>query len=726
MYWCICILVWLYLLSHVNPYSPLQLLVKNPSFLVVRRRSTLTKLRMSLIKEDARKQYDRKSTYEPWKKALRKSTHDQPKNSSNISSSTKPRYDLNDIINAAQAGFYGRVEQGLYDYCRYLMISKTEPVPQTSTTNKLGPRLNLRAVNKLFKTLGNQGEVKLSHTLYRYLRDTLNLRFSVITYTVLISQAGEWKAESFVREYVHDLFHPHNRTSLVNLKDLYKGKEAIDSLDIVVFNAIFHAYAKLSKLQDALELMSRLRTNYSHIRPDTYTFTSLLNACVQEKQVTTATQLLELFARDYQFDWQSNPVAMTTMMSLYCATGDVHHAEELLNKMLSKGLRKECIPAFGLLIHQYGSTGDEKDVDKAFQYFHDMTMNYRIPPNTIHFTSLIHAAGRVGRVETVLKLYDMMNATLHSSRPHHHQHRTNTTSTPTSSLPVQPNYITYCTVIDVALKQNNLDFVIQVIQDMKRHLPRIQWNAVLYTTLLTELPRIETKETLLELVHSLLIEKGNITDTNNATSKKDFLSTIEKRIFQINPAVLHNYLQEPKTFDSFFQTIQVLRRYAHQAIHRASMIPSLPLMKVWLEEWIKVTSSTSSSLVNSLAPKSFYQSMIYKWLSVELYDFLVVLKDWPHPFQPIPVFYDSSVRDTGKSSEETKKIITLIQDQTMRQAINGKKNREEVFGEILHLIKKLAAQLFNVVSALPPDGMNNHTKNLTINATTMKLLVKYS
>ncbi|KAI3474039.1 hypothetical protein Pfo_028826 [Paulownia fortunei] len=185
-------------------------------------------------------------------------------------------------------------------------------------------------------------------------------------------------------------------------KKLFDG---MNSVSLVTWNAMIAGHAEMTSLaEDGLSahfcgieaLKIFLRMNRSGLKPDLYTFSSVLTVC---SSLVALEQGEQVHAQTIKTGFLSDMVVGTALVNMYNKCGSIAGASKAFVEISTRTLISwtTMITAFA----QHGHS------QQALQLFEDMRL-VGVRPNKITFVGVLSACSQAGMVDPALAYYDMM------------------------------------------------------------------------------------------------------------------------------------------------------------------------------------------------------------------------------------------------------------------------------------------------------------------------------
>lgn len=312
-------------------------------------------------------------------------------------------------------------------------------------------RVDIIAVNKLIKVLGDTGQLNHCRMIYDALLDhpQRRLRPTLVTFTTLISKAGNWKNAKLAQFYFDEMVK-------MNIQP-----------DVQLCNSMMNAYAKLADIAEVTKVFHELTTVW-HLTPTIVSFNTLIDAYARAGRPRDAQTVLNSMP---SFNCTPNERSYSSLIHSWCAVRKVNKAMEVLRKMEEQQLRSSTI-IYSTILHALGKQGN---IDEAIDMMSGMLAK-NIQPNLVTMSSLMHACGKHNRLDMAWQIYEQM---LHAKVPSQ-----------------RPNSITCSALIDVCLKFGEVEKALSVVNDMRRL--KLPLTEVTYTSLITELTKLKQLDRILE------------------------------------------------------------------------------------------------------------------------------------------------------------------------------------------------------------------------------------
>lgn len=214
------------------------------------------------------------------------------------------------------------------------------------------------------------------------------------------------------------------------MEDAHSVFQAIPSPDDVAWTAIISGCVENGEEDLALSIYHRMRQ--SDVRPDEYTFATLIKA---SSCLTALEQGRQIHANVIKLDCASDTYVGTSLIDMYAKCGNIEDSYRLFRRTGLGNIALWNAMMVGLAQHGHGSEALKlfKDmkllaiepdrvtfigvlsacshsglISEAFSYFHSMQQDHGIQPEIEHYSCLVDALGRTGRVQEAENLIASM------------------------------------------------------------------------------------------------------------------------------------------------------------------------------------------------------------------------------------------------------------------------------------------------------------------------------
>ncbi|KAL8215221.1 hypothetical protein R6Q57_004671 [Mikania cordata] len=253
--------------------------------------------------------------------------------------------------------------------------------------------------NHLIQSLCNKGHIKQAiQTLTQEPNPTQR------TYELLIlacAGANSLSDAGIVhRRLIHDGFEEDSflATKLIDmyseLGSIEHARKVFDEMHnrtIYVYNALFQALTLANHGLDVFDLVYVMNT--SGIKPDRFTYTYVLKACVaSDSSVSLLPKGKEIHAHILRHGFEINVHVMTTLVDMYARFGCVSKAGRVFNQ-----IRLKNVVSWSAMIACYAKNGKPLD---ALQVFGEMMLQVQdSTPNSVTMVSVLQACGALAALE---------------------------------------------------------------------------------------------------------------------------------------------------------------------------------------------------------------------------------------------------------------------------------------------------------------------------------------
>ncbi|KAL3529966.1 hypothetical protein ACH5RR_009288 [Cinchona calisaya] len=163
-------------------------------------------------------------------------------------------------------------------------------------------------------------------------------------------------------------------------------------LDISLWNGLMAAYTKNFMFNEAFELYEKL-LNFPYLRPDSYTYPSVIKACSGLKRVELGRMIHGYLLK---VGFLSDVVVISSMVGMYAKCDLFGAAVQLFDEMLERD-----IVSWNSVMSCYYQSGQ---YEKALESFEKMK-RLGFKPNSVTFTSAISSCGRLMDLERGTRIH---------------------------------------------------------------------------------------------------------------------------------------------------------------------------------------------------------------------------------------------------------------------------------------------------------------------------------
>ncbi|KAK3031288.1 hypothetical protein RJ639_035588 [Escallonia herrerae] len=189
------------------------------------------------------------------------------------------------------------------------------------------------------------------------------------------------------------------------ISDAKKLFDGMEKISLITWNAMIAGHAQMMVIaEDSLSahrsgveaLKIFLRLNRSNMKPDIFTFSSILTVC---SSLVALEQGEQVHAQTIKTGFLSDVVVGTALVNMYSKCGSIKRASKAFVEMSTRTMISwtSMITAFS----QHGRS------QQALQLFEDMR-SVGVRPNQITFVGVLSACSHAGLVDEALKYFEMM------------------------------------------------------------------------------------------------------------------------------------------------------------------------------------------------------------------------------------------------------------------------------------------------------------------------------
>lgn len=199
-------------------------------------------------------------------------------------------------------------------------------------------------------------------------------------------------------QLVMQLFNSMSDPSLIMKADTTNGKPEKND---VTYNSVISALTLAGKFEDAFTVFTNMKR--VGLRPDKFTYTSLLKACVHEGD------LQELLYDMKEQGVDDDVVLYNTMIRSLCDEGKMPEARTVVTQMESKGVIANS-KTYGILMKGLLNAGKPGACLALFESASQNEQTSQLAENVYIYTTAITAAATLGDHERALDLVSRMSA----------------------------------------------------------------------------------------------------------------------------------------------------------------------------------------------------------------------------------------------------------------------------------------------------------------------------
>lgn len=181
--------------------------------------------------------------------------------------------------------------------------------------------------------------------------------------------------------------------------------DGMNTVSLVTWNAMIAGHAEMTSLAEdglsayscgteALQIFQRMHR--SGLRPDLYTFSSVLTIC---SSLVALEQGEQVHAQTIKTGFLSDVVVATALLNMYNKCGSIDKASKAFVEM-----SKRTLISWTSMITAFAQHGHSQ---QALELFEDMRF-VGVRPNKITFVGVLSACSQAGKVDQALAYYEMM------------------------------------------------------------------------------------------------------------------------------------------------------------------------------------------------------------------------------------------------------------------------------------------------------------------------------
>ncbi|RYR43055.1 hypothetical protein Ahy_A08g039488 [Arachis hypogaea] len=279
-----------------------------------------------------------------------------------------------------------------------------------------------RAID-LFSRMRKEG-VKPNHFTYSAILTVQHIAFVSQIHAEVIKT--NYENSSSVGTALLDAF-----VKMGSTNDARKVFDRIEAKDIIAWSAILVGYTQTGETADAVKIF--LQLTREGIKPNEYTFSSIINACAapmasveQGKQfhacaikmrlnnaLCVSSALVTMYAKRgniesahevFKRQQERDLVSWNSMISGYAQHGQANKALEVFIKMQKQNMEMDVVTFVGVI----SACAHAGLVDKGEKYFNIMINDHHISPTVEHYSCMIDLYSRAGRLEKAIDIINGM------------------------------------------------------------------------------------------------------------------------------------------------------------------------------------------------------------------------------------------------------------------------------------------------------------------------------
>jgi pentatricopeptide repeat protein len=207
--------------------------------------------------------------------------------------------------------------------------------------------------------------------------------------------------------------------------------------DVVSYNTMISILANEGRSEEALALFERMKRSGTALRPDKFTYTSLIKA------VSNQDDIQELLYDMRERGVEPDCVTYNTMIKSLCESKRWTQATRLVTEMESRGIVPDSM-TYGYLMSSMLKTGKANACLALFESACASPRTSALTENVYLYTTAITAASMLGDYERALELVARMNA-----------------------VGIRPNMVTLTAVMGACLSSGRADLASQIFHRME-------------------------------------------------------------------------------------------------------------------------------------------------------------------------------------------------------------------------------------------------------------------
>ncbi|CAI9101892.1 OLC1v1000046C1 [Oldenlandia corymbosa var. corymbosa] len=219
--------------------------------------------------------------------------------------------------------------------------------------------------------------------------------------------------------------------------------EECPTVDLPVITSLITAFAQCGQGEEAFKLYVKLQD--VDVNPDSYLFSSLLNACAN---LSAYEQGKQIHVHVLKYGFMSDLFAGNSLVNMYAKCGSLEDADRAFSRLSQKVVVSWSAMIGGLAQHGHGK--------KALTLFDEM-LREGVPPNHVTLVSVLYACNHAGLVTEAKRYFEMIK----------------------DSFGFQPTQEHYSCMIDVLGRAGRLDEAKDLVSSMPFEPNAAVWGALL-------------------------------------------------------------------------------------------------------------------------------------------------------------------------------------------------------------------------------------------------------
>ncbi|XP_039115126.1 putative pentatricopeptide repeat-containing protein At5g52630 [Dioscorea cayenensis subsp. rotundata] len=227
------------------------------------------------------------------------------------------------------------------------------------------------------------------------------------------------------------------------IEDAGRLFEECSYLDVVSFTSMLTAYSQSGQGEEAVKLFVEML--HRKLKPDSYVYSSLLNACAS---LSAYEQGKQIHVQALKLGFLCDVFAGNALVNMYAKCGSIDDANLAFSEIPERGVVSWSAMIGGLAQHGHGK--------EALDLFHKM-LDEGVPPNHITLTSVLCACNHAGLLNEAKHYFDSMEEMFGVKHTEEH----------------------YACMIDLLGRAGKLDAAMELVNSMPFEANAAVWGALL-------------------------------------------------------------------------------------------------------------------------------------------------------------------------------------------------------------------------------------------------------